>query len=930
MDYGPDQSSRPIAIRTPDQRLRVFVSSTLKELAAERDMVRQAILKLRLAPVMFESGARPHSAQDLYHAYLSQSHIFIGIYWKSYGWIAPGAQASGLEDEYNLSAGTPRLIYIKSPAPNREPSLTNMLDRIKNENASCYKYFSTPDELGELVGDDLVLLLTEYFETARGEEQALCDQARTTPGNLPTPRNSLIGREPEMKAARDLLLRDDVALVTLTGPGGIGKSRLGIEIALGLRDHFCDGVYMVGLESISDPHLVIPTIAKTLGVTETAGKARLAELLKGHACNKQVLLLLDNFEQVLPAAPEVAELLEACPRSKALVTSRAPLHLRAERELPVPPLVVPPFKEVADLYPLSHYSAVQLFIERSQAVNPSFHVTDDNAPAVAEICYRLDGLPLGIELASARSKTLSPQALLARLEHRFDLLRGGTRDLPARQHTLYGAIDWSYNLLGDAEKALFRRLSVFAGGWTFDAADAVCHGERENGIDVLDGLDMLTDNSLLQPPEEVDGEPRLKMLESIREFAHERLTATDEAGTTHDRHVRYFLSLAEQADTEMHRAGQQVWYRRLEAELDNLRAAMAWALEQGQSELAVRIATALSKFWWTRGYRREGLQWLDRGLSGSGPISPGVRAKALNRAGFLSCDLGDYDRAVEMLLDSLALSWDMSDIAGIGFALDKLGTTVMRQGDFKTATTMLEQALKLRRQLRDRRGTYTTLKDLGLAASWQGHHDRAVALYGEALALARAAEDDHILGIILTNLGEAYAHQGECDRAEACYAEAESIYTRLGNRAGVADVTRNRGILALKQQEVARASDLLVEAIVAFKEMDDREYTIMAMEGLAAVAQEQHRWDRAVRLLSATESLRQATGVARRPVDQQDFDACLTGVRSQLDEASYEAAWAEGGTMSFEQAAAYAVAGRAVAGRGRDGEPIPMTSNGGT
>jgi predicted ATPase len=902
-----DQKVRPVVIRTPDHRLRVFVSSTLKELAEEREAARQAILKLRLAPVMFESGARPHPAHRLYQAYLSQSHIFVGIYWQSYGWIAPGAQVSGLEDEYNLSANMPVLIYIKNPAPNREPALARMLERIQDENASCYKYFATPDELRELVEDDLVLLMTEHFEAARGEEQAPGELAPTALTNVPIPRNPLIGRERELELARKLLLSDDVGLVTLTGPGGIGKSRLGIEIALELRDRFRDGVYMVGLESITDPDLVIPTIAKTVGLAEAAGGPSWADLLKRYLRNKQVLLLLDNFEQVLPAAPRIADLLESCPEAKILVSSRASLHLRAEKELPVPPLAIPPLGLAPDLQPLSQYSAVQLFIQRAQGVHPDFQVTNENAPAVAEICHRLDGLPLAIELASARSRLLSPQALLVRLEHRFELLRGGTRDLPERQHTLYSAIDWSYNLLNEDERRLLRRLSVFAGGWTLEGAEAVCYTEGEQPMEALDGLEILTDNSLLRAPEGVDGDTRLRMLETIREFAHERLTGSGEADAIHDRHARYFLSIAERAETEMRQSARQAWYQRLEAELDNFRAAMDWLLEHDQSELALRIGMALWIFWWTRGYRREGLQWLEKGLASTGSVTEAVRAKALNRAGFLTRDLGDYARAVVMLQESLALWRQIDDQAGIALSLDNLGTTVMRQGDYAGATVMLEEALDLRRRLSDQHGTYATLHNLGLVASWQGSNERAIELYGESLALARVAQDDHNLGIILTNLGEQYSHQGDCERAEACYAEAASIYQRLGNRAGEADVMRNRGVIALKQSDYTRASDLLVETILAFQEMDDRENTIWAIEALAAVAKEQHLSDRAARLLGASDSLRQTVGVARAHIDQVDFDACLASVRGQLGEGAFGVAWAEGSRMTFEQTVAYAV-----------------------
>jgi hypothetical protein len=341
MQDHPEAKKRHVLIRTPDHRLRVFVSSTLQELEPERNVVRRAITQLHLSPIMFESGARPHPAQDLYQAYLSQSHVFIGIYWQSYGWVGPGMQISGLEDEYIRSASLPRLIYIKTPSPNRDPGLERLLDRIREDNATAYKYFQTAKELEQLVANDLILLLTEYFEAASLEQQLSEGSPPLPLTNLPIPRNPLIGRENELKTACSMLQSDDVALLTLTGPAGTGKSRLGIQVALELRDQFSDGVFMVILESIRDPDLVIPTITKTLKIAETAGGLSLLERLNEYLCSKRMLLLLDNFEQVLPAASHLAVVLEACPHVKMLVTSRASLRIRAEQELPVPPLKLP-------------------------------------------------------------------------------------------------------------------------------------------------------------------------------------------------------------------------------------------------------------------------------------------------------------------------------------------------------------------------------------------------------------------------------------------------------------------------------------------------------------------------------------------------------------------------------------------------------------
>jgi predicted ATPase/tetratricopeptide (TPR) repeat protein len=899
------QDIQPIVIRTPDHRLRVFVSSTLRELAVEREAVRQVLIKLHLTPVMFESGARPHPAQKLYRAYLAQSHIFIGIYWQSYGWIAPGKQISGLEDEYNLAVDMPCLIYIKTPAPNREPSLERVLERIRDENTVCYKSFTTPAELGELMENDLMLLLTEYFETARSKERVSREETKQLLTNIPVPRNPLIGREQELKAACDLLLRDDVALVTLTGTSGTGKSRLGIQIALEMQDHFADGVYLVELESINNPDRVIPAIANTLAVKEVAGGQPLIETLINFLRTKQVLLLLDNFEHILAAAPKIAELLEACPQTKILVTSRAPLHLRPEREFPVSSLAIPP--EELDPQLLIQYASVELFVQRAQGIKPDFHLTYQNALSVAKICQRLDGLPLAIELASARIRMLSPQALLARLQHGFEVLRGGTRDLPERQQTMYSAIDWSYNLLTDECKRLLRRLSVFVGSWTLESAEAVCNFEDEEGLQVYSGLEILVDNNLLKPPEELNGEIRFKMLETIHSYTHDRLIESGESELIQFRHMQYFMHLVEKADVEKYGSDKQyVWRKRLEAELDNLRAAMGWTLEQRNFECELRITTALWRFWWTHGYWREGLQWLELGLVGGESIPDAVRAKALTRMGWLIHKLGDNPRAIKTLREGLELWREINDPAGIALTLSNLGGIVLTQGDYAGAIAMLEEALQLRQELSDQRGVCATLMNIGLAVERQGDNERAIELYSESLVLARTIEDDYSLGIALINLGVLRRAQGAYQQAEACFVEAESVYQRLGDRAGVANSILSQGLNALKRGDYSQAFDLMAEAIMVLQELGEKRLTLVGVWGMAVLAKERDQLIRATRLFSAYHTLYKAVEIIS-PTWQAESDSLLVSLRNKLDEPAFNAAWSEGSEMSLEESVSYAL-----------------------
>ena len=456
-------------IRTPDQRLRVFVSSTLQELAAERQAVRDAVTRLRLVPVMFELGARPHPPRQVYRSYLAQSQVFVGVYWQSYGWVAPGEQVSGLEDEYLLAAGLPRLIYVKSPAAERESRLAEMLTRIRDAGDVSYQYFTAAAELQRLVENDLAVLLSERFEGAPTRDGAA--DGASLAGAVPVPATPLVGRDDDVAAVGDLVRAEGVRLVTLTGPGGVGKSRLAVEVAQRVGAGFADGVRFVALGSVRAAELVTAAISAALGLS-TSGGALITDL-KSYLRARRLVLVLDNFEQVMGAAPLVAELLGAAPGVVALVTSRMVLRLSGEHEFPVPPLPVPPVGAGEDAAQVQRCASVRLFVQRAQAASASFELTSANAGAVAEICQRLDGLPLAIELAAARVRLLPPQALLARLDDKMGLLTGGARDLPERQRTLRNTLNWSFDLLSAREQALFARLGVFAGTFDLPAAEAV-------------------------------------------------------------------------------------------------------------------------------------------------------------------------------------------------------------------------------------------------------------------------------------------------------------------------------------------------------------------------------------------------------------------------------------------------------------------------
>ena len=507
-------------IRTPDQRLRAFVSSTLQELAAERQAVRDAVVSLRLVPVMFELGARPHPPRQVYRAYLAQSQVFVGVYWQSNGWIAPCEQVSGLEDEYRLAAGLPRLIHVKSPAPEREPRLARMLARIRDDADVSYQHFSDPGQLRGLVENDLAVLLRERFQAA-GPRAGGAGDAQGAPlaGAPPVPTTPLVGRDRDIAAIGDLVVGEGVRLVTLTGPGGVGKSRLAVEVAGRLGPGFADGARFADLTAVPAAELVAPAVAAALGLN-TSGTQVISDVTAYLRPRLLLLLELDNFEQVIGAAPLVADLLTAAPGLVVLVTSRIVPRLSGEHEVQVPTLPVPDATAGSGAAAVQKYAAVRLFVERAHAVAPEFRLTGGNAAAVAEICRRLDGLPLAIELAAVRVKLLPPQALLARQGDRMGLLTGGAVDLPERQRTLKTTLDWSFGLLPAGQQALFARLGVFAGTFGLPAVEAIDYeaaaADPGQAGQVMDTLGALVDSSLVRP-ETRGGEPRFRLLDTCRD-----------------------------------------------------------------------------------------------------------------------------------------------------------------------------------------------------------------------------------------------------------------------------------------------------------------------------------------------------------------------------------------------------------------------------
>jgi predicted ATPase/class 3 adenylate cyclase len=721
--------------------------------------------------------------------------------------------------------------------------------------------------------------------------------------NLPTQLTRFVGRQRELAEARTLLERPEVRLLTLTGPGGTGKTRLAVQVAGELAEAFPDGVAFVGLAQVNDPGLVVPTIAQALEIKESAARPLLDSLIQ-HVDDRRLLLILDNFEQVLAAAPLVVGLLRACLQLKTLVTSRAALHVSGEHAYPVPTLSLPKATSANALGDLTSSEAATLFIERAQAVNPSFAVTEANAPVLAEICRRLDGLPLAIELAAARSRMLSPQALLSRLERRLQLLKGGDRDLPARQQTLRATIDWSYDLLEVSEQSLFARLAVFAGGCTMEAAEVVC--DLEGDLDVLAGLDALADKNLVQPREALDGDPRLLMLDTVREYALERLAGRSEADTVARRHADYYLGLAEQAESELSGSWQGAWYERLEADLPNFRAALTSSLAH-RPDTTASLAAALMPLWVSRGHITQGVRWLDAALEHRGSISPSALGKALFVKSYLLLQVGAHHGQAERLLEeSLSLFRMVGDTTWTVRAVSVLGQTAIRAREFDRGLALREQAVALARGQEDKWNLAMAVCNLGLSLLQAGDHGRARAALDEALLLNQSFGDLESSALVLDGLGMLALAEGDSRRASSLVEQALVLARKVGHVLDAADFLADLGLVALHEDDYGRAAVLFEESLRLALPMEDELSIAKCLWGLAALAAAHGQPVRGVRLWAAATALRYeltAPPSAVGPLEER----LLSPARERLGLDAFDAEWSRGQAMGREDVIAYAL-----------------------
>ena len=758
-------------------------------------------------------------------------------------------------------------------------------------------------------------------------------RGKAPPTNLPVLRERLVGREQDLASARRILLSDEVGLLTLTGAGGSGKTSLATNLAADVLDSFDDGAFFVSCAPIADPDLVAATIAQTLGLRDDGDRPVLERLLD-YLRRRSLLLILDNFEQLLPAGPVVADLLAASPGLKVLVTSRAALKVRGEHELLVPPLALPDLRLLLDHDALAHNPSVALFVERARAVRSTFALTDNNAQTVAEIAVRLDGLPLAIELAAAHLRLFSPRELLTRLDHRLPLLTGGARDVPARQRTLRGAVAWSYDLLDEAQQRVFRRMAVFVGGCALDAAEAVCGTSVDSDLDILERIASLVDVNLLRREAGADDESRLGMLETIREYGLEQLEANGEAAELRQRHAEYYLGLAESADVMPWGTWERSSLDRLEREHDNVRAALAWSPDGLQGvDLVARLAAAMSWFWYIRGHFAEGRRWIEGVLATHAARAGSSRAQLLANGWFLEQVPREYRRSVADLNESLELYQRLRDQRGIVWATMILGLDAYWAGDMEMAGIRFEASLAQARPTGEpwliAGGHYL----LGLLASARGELELAATHLESGVAMLRAIGERLILGRMLARLGDVVSAQGEHMRAFGLAEESLTIAREFGDAAGLIQALLSLGRVLHARAVHGRAADCFREALELARRAGPRVNAAPAVYSLGRIAQASGDLHHAARLFGAAEAMHERFSVTLPAHGTADHQRSLTALRSSLGDAAVDTLFDEGRAMSWESACDYALAdtdradrpAHGPAGRGPGRDPSELT-----
>ncbi|HMS39187.1 MAG TPA: protein kinase [Pyrinomonadaceae bacterium] len=677
--------------------------------------------------------------------------------------------------------------------------------------------------------------------------------------NLTENFSSIIGREKEIAEIQEILRLANVRLLTLTGIGGTGKTTLAKSIAAKMLADFKDGVFFIKFAAVTNPELVASTIAQTLGLSEAGGKP-IFEILKDFLCERQILLVIDNFEQITQAAPTIAEIISTSKKLKIIITSRVLLHLSFEREFIVPPLIVPRnFSEIAPEN-LLEYEAVKLFVERAKQATPNFALTKETSSSVAEICLRLDGLPLAIELAAARIKILSPAAILAKLENRLKLLTGGARDLPAHQQTMRGTIEWSYKLLDENEKCLFRRLAIFAGGFTFEAVEFVVNGETAQTIDVLDCLTSLIEQSLLSSKEE-NGTIRFRMLEVVREYANEILIESGEVQMQRQNHAEYFLMLAQEAEPFLQATQTAVWLDRLEEELDNVRTSLEWFLENDY-EKAANLAAAIRSFWVVRGHLTEGRRWLETVQAKvSNEISPAIRFKLIVALAWLARSQGDYETARKAYLVGLTESEKDGDKPQIALFNRGLGVVAFEQNDFVLARKFFEDGLAISREINDK----TTISGL------------------------------------LNSLGDLARTESKIAEARVLYEESLAIYVELGNQQAVNGSYINLGAIAYRENDYETAHSYFSEALKVSQELRHGIHLSYSLDGFAALAGKRGDWFHAACLAGAAENLRETIGFEREPAERQFRNDYISELNNAISEKELKIAMEKGRKLKTEE-----------------------------